>query len=1039
MDIVKFAISKPVAVTVCLILILLFGFISLARLPYQLTPNVSRPEISVITRWSGASPYEVESEITEPQEKVLKNIENLEEYESTSSTGRARITLRFKLGADIQKALLDASNKLSEVRSYPDNVERPVLRATGETVPPAVYMMVQAREGNDRDIAGYQTYLEEEILERFERIEGVSEVTTRGGITDEIHIIIDPMRLAALNLTIDRVIDAVGRDNVDISAGTLDLGRRSYRVRTAGKYTSPEAAGETVLYADGAKQVLLKEVAKIKLANAPKTSIGIFRGKPGISINVHPKADANVVEMTDRIELAAKQLNETILKEQGIEIVWNYDQRPYILGSISLVKQDIIFGAILAVLVLLVFLRSITPTLVVAVAIPTSVVGTFTILDLMGRSLNVVSLAGISFAVGMLVDSAIVVLENIDRHKLMGKPPAAAAYDGAVEVWGALVISALTTIAVFAPMIFLADEAGQLFKDIAIAVTAAISFSLFISVFAIPMLWRQMMRAAVKKPIKHGAIYAKIGAIGSTCGAFFMALVDLVLRNNFTRLVTVFVMIFASAIFAYIMMPKMEYLPEGNRNLVQNIFVLPPGLSYEELRSIGFAIFERIAPNMKAEIGGIPQIDRAFFNAGGSSMFMGVSAVDEDRASELIPLLRPIVNSFPGISAITKQAGVFERGMGQSRSVNVDVTAETLAEITDYAGRLMRAIAEQVAGSQVRPLPPLEIIYPEVTITPIGDRLRAVGMDARSLGIAADVLLDGRKISEYQGGGIKKIDLILKTSDDEIKTPEDLEKAQIATPGGRILPLGELGAVRLGQGVTEIRHFDGKRTITLQVSPPRNITIQEVMEKINDEIKPAVLQGNDRIGVRLSGTADKLMATVLALKWNFILAVVITYLLMSALFGNFIYPFIILFTVPLATAGGFLGLKMTNLFLAPQPLDILTMLGFIILVGIVVNNAILIVHQSLNFIRIDKMEYLDAIRAAVKTRLRPIYMSSLTSVSGMLPLVLIPGPGSEMYRGLGSVITGGLMVSTIFTIFVIPALLSYAINWEKFRMNDHQK
>ncbi|MDR0746673.1 MAG: efflux RND transporter permease subunit [Helicobacteraceae bacterium] len=1034
MDIVKFSITKPVAITVCLILILLFGIISLFRLPYQLTPDVSRPEISVMTSWSGATPYEVESEIVEPQEKVLKNLENLEEYESTSTTGRGRITLRFKLGSDLQKSLLDASNKLNEVRNYPDNVDKPVLRATGETTPVAVWMMLQTLEGNTRNIATYQTYFDNEISEWFERIEGVSELFIRGGINDEIHITIDPVKIASMGITIDSVIDAIARENVDVSAGTLDLGRRAYRVRTTSKFQDVESVGELVLSADGLRKVQLKEIAEIKAASARQDGIGIFRGQPGISIGIRPEAGVNVVAMTDSVEAAAKKLNETILKEQGLELVWNYDQRPYILGAISLVQRNIIFGSILAVLVLLIFLRAVTPTLVVAIAIPLSVIGTFTVLNMMGRSLNIISLAGISFAVGMLVDSAIVVLENIDRHKKMGKRFFDAAYEGTLEVWGALVISALTTIAVFVPIVFLEDEAGQLFSDIAIAVTAAISLSLFVSVLAIPMLWSSLI--ALSKPGGGFPFASKVALLGGKISDIMRALVALALKNNATRLWTVGALMLVSISTVWLLFPKMEYLPEGNRNMVQNIFIVPPGLSYEEIKGIGFAISDRLAPYMAEEKDGYPQIDRAFFNAGGTWMFMGVSAKDEDRAAELIPLLSPIVNGFPDLRAITKQAGVFERGMGTSRSVNADVTAETIEEITQAAAKLMNAIDGEIEGAQVRPVPSLEISYPEVTILPRFDRLKAVGMDARSLGIAADVLLDGRKVGEYQGSGIKKIDLILKTSNDTILSPEDLARAPIAAPNRMILPLSELGDVRIGQGITEIRHFNGKRTITLQVSPPRTITIQEVMEKIENEIVPEIFQGDQSVGVRLSGTADKLLSTVSALKWNFILAVLITYLLMSALFGNFIYPIAIMFTVPLATAGGFLGLGMTNAFIAPQPLDILTMLGFIILVGIVVNNAILIVHQSLNFIRNGGMSPIDAIKESVRTRLRPIYMSSLTSVSGMLPLVLVPGPGSEMYRGLGSVITGGLMVSTLFVIFVIPSLLSYMIGWETRRKRE---
>ncbi|MDR1451719.1 MAG: efflux RND transporter permease subunit [Helicobacteraceae bacterium] len=1031
MDIVRFAISRPVAIAVGLILIALFGSISLTRLPYQLTPNVSRPEISVMTRWAGATPYEIESEVIEPQEKVLKNLENLEEYESTSGTGVGRITLRFRLGSDLLKALLDASNKLSEVRRYPDDVEKPVLRATGETVPTSIWMIMQTLEGNDREIATYQTFFEEEIAQYFERIEGVSELFMRGGINDEIHVAIDPARLAAMGLTIDRVIAAIDGENIDVAAGTLDLGRRAYRVRAAAKYQTLESVGETVLISDGFKRVLLKDVAVVERGNAKKTGLALFLGKPGVAIGVRPEVGANVIEMTNSVEETARMLNETVLKRHGVEILWNYDQRPYILGAIDLVKQNIVFGGILAVLVLFLFLRSVAPTMVVSVAIPLSVIGTFIALDAMGRSLNIISLAGISFAVGMLVDSAIVVLENIDRHKLMGKPFHVAAYEGTLEVWGALVISALTTIAVFAPIIFLADDAGQLFKDIAIAVTAAISLSLLISVLAIPMLWRQMMRLTnAQKPASP--IGEKIGAFGAALREIIMNLVSFTMKNHATRLGCVGSLLALSAVFVWLAFPKLEYLPEGNRNLVQNMFVLPPGLAYEEIRAIGYSIFDQIAPYMDAPKDGYPQIARAFFNAGGSWMFLGALATESDRAGELIDLFRPIVNGFPGVGAITKQAGVFESGMGTSRTVNVDVTAETLDEIAEYARRLMGAIENGISGSQVRPVPSIELSYPEVTITPKSDRLKAVGMDARSLGIAADVLLDGRKVSEYQGAGVKKIDLILQTPLSVIVSPEDLGKSPIATPKGQIVPLGELSDIKLGNGVTEIRRFQGRRTITLQVTPPRSITIQEAMESI-DEIALPILAESDTAEIRLSGTADKLTQTVGALKWNFILAVVITYLLMSALFGNFLYPFIILFTVPLSAAGGLLGLKMTNWFLAPQPLDILTMLGFIILVGVVVNNAILIVHQSLNFVRNEGMEHITAIKEAVRARLRPIYMSTLTSVCGMAPLVLAPGPGSEMYRGLGSVITGGLMVSTIFTVFVIPALLIYAIAWEKLR------
>jgi HAE1 family hydrophobic/amphiphilic exporter-1 len=356
-----------------------------------------------------------------------------------------------------------------------------------------------------------------------------------------------------------------------------------------------------------------------------------------------------------------------------------------------------------------------------------------------------------------------------------------------------------------------------------------------------------------------------------------------------------------------------------------------------------------------------------------------------------------------------------------------------LNQIVQAAGALYEAIQKEIPGAQIRPVPSLELIFPEVRLIPIRDRLKASGMAARDFGLAVDVLMDGRKIGEFKPEGQKKIDLILRASEEAIPTPEELYNALIAIPGGKIVPVSSLANLQHTTGITEIRHLERQRTITLQVTPPFTIPLQEAMEVIeNKVVTPLAGQGllnNTQVGQ--SGTADKLTETRQTLQWDFVLAAVIAYLLMSALFGNFIYPFIIMFTVPLAAAGGFIGLKLVNIFITTQPLDILTMLGFIILVGVVVNNAILIVHQALNNIRHHGMKHREAVLESVRTRIRPIYMSASTSIFGMLPLVLFPGPGSELYRGLGSVVLGGLAFSTIFTVFVIPALLMFFIKLEK--------
>lgn len=1041
MDIVKFSLTKPVSIAVGVFLILIFGMLSLQKLPQQLTPNVVKPKISVYTTWPGASPREIEQDIIDEQELVLKNTPGLVEYESKSQDNRGSISLTFKIGTDIDKAMLDVTNKLSEVDSYPENVERPVIKATGESTSPVIFTMLRTLEGNPRDIDTYKSYLDNEIKEQYERIPGVAELFMRSGTETQMHIILDMRALAKYPITISQIITALRRHNSDISAGSLDIERRTYRIRTTAQFRDIESIRNLILYSDKDREIRLKEVAMVAYGHATKTSMSMINGVKGLIIGVKPDSDANIVTLTDNVETMIERLNRDVLAREGLYIQWLHDKRIYINGAIDLVQQNILVGGVLAVAILLLFLRAVSSTAVVALAIPISIVATFIMLDALGRTLNTISLAGISFSVGMLVDSAIVVLENIDRHKKMGKPFFNAAYDGTNEVWGALIASALTTVAVFLPIIFLQDEAGQLFKDIAIAVTAAVLFSLFVSISVIPMLWNALMK--LHRSQRHQAAEAPgmLARLGTSINDAIMHLVSIAVRTVFSRLLTVGALSLLSIVTVYMLFPKMEYLPEGNRNLIFNIMIPPPGLSYDEKKAIGDAVYARLEPYIHTEKEGFPAIERVFFIAGGDFVLFGVMAEDASRVRELKPLLTPIVNGFPGIFGISKQASVFERGLGKGRTIDIDIGGESIEQIAQSAAVLFGALKEAMPGAQIRPVPSIELLFPEVRIIPDESRLKRLGMDTYDLGIIADVLMEGRKVSEFKRDGVNKIDMLLKADANKMQTPEALNTALVRTPSGELVTFSSLATLERTAGISEIRHFNGKRTITLQLSPPEMTTLQEGMEMLENSILPRLRDEGklDNLTVTLSGTADQLSETVKSMQMNLLLAVVITYLLMSALFGNFLYPLVILLTLPLAAAGGFIGLKITNLFIAYQPLDILTMLGFIILIGIVVNNAILIVHQALNLIRYHGVQPHEAVIESTRSRLRPIFMSSLTSLFGMLPLILAPGPGSEFYRGLGSVITGGLAFSTLFTIFVIPSLLMFIITMEKPKTEESVK
>ncbi|MBT8366153.1 MAG: efflux RND transporter permease subunit [Deltaproteobacteria bacterium] len=1032
MNVIKFSIEKPVTVIVGIILVVLFGWIGLTSMPYQLSPTVIEPEITVTTTWPGATPYEIEREIIEEQEKVLKGIPGLVEMESASFNNQGTVTLKFSIGTDVDGALLRVSNKLDEVPAYPDNVDKPVITATGAATSPVIWMVLKTIKGNDNSTYTYRTYFENNIRQYLERTAGVADLFIGGGIKKEMHIVVKPERLAAYGLTITDLIDILRAENINISAGTMGVGRRDYRIRAVAEFKSPEDIENIVIRSTGLQRIRVADIAQVRFGYEKLTTAMLHLGKEGIAIGVKPEPDANILELSDRLEEVVKKLNAEKLAAEKIYLDWVYDQRPYIRGAISLVRQNIILGGILAIIVLLIFLRSFISTVIVATAIPISIIGTFIFMNLLGRNLNVVSLAGIAFAVGMLIDSAIVVLENIDRHRSMGKSTFKSAYDGAREVWGAILASTLTTIAVFLPVVFMKEEAGQLFRDIAIAVTFAVALSLFVSVSVIPMLSKQLFTLARRKQESRRK-KSLAATVGGWVERAIMWLVKLATKNWPTRLATVLCFSIISIYGAKLLLPKMEYLPQGNRNLVINILIPPPGLSFDERRAIGEHIYRVNEKYFNQDHNGFPGIKNMFYVAAEQIMLFGAISIHEQRSAELIPLFTRTIFSIPGMYGVSIQAGVFQTGLGRGRTIQLNVSGNDLDRIVQITGMLFGAIKKEIPQAQIRPIPSLELLFPEVRIIPDRDRLKAAAITAREFGVAVDVLMDGREIGDFNQEGQKKVDLVLKASEEDIATPEKLYNSLMAVPGGKVVPVSSLARMERTSGITQIRHLERQRTITLEITPPPTIVLQEAMEIINAKVVDplagqGMLQGAD---IGQSGVADKLTQARKTLQLDFVLAAAIAYLLMAALFGNFIYPLIIMFTIPLAAAGGLLGLKLVNIFIGNQPLDILTMLGFVILVGVVVNNAILIVHQALNNIRYNGMRYREAVLESTRTRLRPIFMSAATSIFGMLPLVLIPGPGSEFYRGLGSVVLGGLAVSTAFTIFVIPALLMFFIRMEK--------
>ncbi len=562
------------------------------------------------------------------------------------------------------------------------------------------------------------------------------------------------------------------------------------------------------------------------------------------------------------------ELNEGLLKDNNVWIDWVYDQTPYINHAINNVRFNLFLGGILAIIVLYSFLRSVSSTLTVAIAIPISAIGTFIFMYFLDRNINVVSLAGISFAVGMLVDNAIVVLENIDRHRRMGKNAYQASYDGASEVWGAVLASTATTVAVFLPVIFIEEEAGQLFRDIAIAITFSIILSLLVSISVIPAITRQFYGIAgqsdktANDEQSEGNRFVQMIMKGSRYS----------LRDYKSRLLTVGLFTLASVLLVSLLIPKAEYLPQGNRNLILNILIPPPGLSTEKRNEMGRYVMDELKP-YRLEDGkdGYPQIRDLFFVASDQVTLFGGLSEHETRARELMPLFTRVMNDIPDVFGVSLQFGIFDNDIGQGRSVDVNISGEDYPTIVATAGMLYGAISQAIPGAQIRPVPSLEIGYPEINLIPDRDRILANGLSEETLGIYADVLMDGRKVGEYKPSGSKVMDLILTSSGDRIKAPEDLLDQLIATPHGELLRFGDLAKIEYTQGMTQVDHLERKRNVRLEVTPPEDLALQQALETIENELIAGLRTGGqiDNVDVKVGGNADKLTQTREALQWNF--------------------------------------------------------------------------------------------------------------------------------------------------------------------------
>lgn len=1035
MNLVEASIKNPVTVAVGVIFLVIFGVISLFKIPVQLTPDVETLRVTVSTFWRGASPFEIESEIVNEQEDELRGITGLTRLDSESSESSSEVILEFETGSDIDSKVVKVSNRLDQVREYPDDAERPVITTVDPRANAMAWFILKPLPDNSTDINLYYDFADEIIRTRLERVPGVGASNVFGGRERLIEVLFDPAALAKRNITIAELAASIDRENENFSAGSFSEGKRQYLVRTVGEYRTTRDIGNIVVAtAQSGLPVYLRDVATVRLGYEDPGYTVRQNGEPSIAINVLRESGANSMEVKEALFAAVEELNTGVLKENGLRLRNVYEETGYIKNAIKLVRGNLIIGGVLAITVLLLFLRSASSTMIVAIAIPSSVIGTFIVFEALGRTINVVSLAGMSFAVGMVIDNSIVVLENVYRHMQMGKSRVKAAYDGTTEVWGAVLASTLTTAAVFIPIMFIQEQTGQLFRDIAIAISVSVILSLLVSITVIPSASSKYLSAKGAESLERLRFMSRLLVFSGRVSGFINGFTERIMTSVRRRVVLVGSFTLLSIVLIIAVFPKTEYLPTGDRNFLFGILIPPPGYNVEEYTAIGKQIEADLDPYINERTSAerdLPRIKNFFYVARGKQIVMGAVAEKRKDLKKLFPVLQQTLSEVPGTFGVIVQPSIFSSNIGEGRSIDVNVTGDDLDEILRTARSVFFMSMESIPGAQVRPIPSLDLGSPEVRIVTEREAASRVGITNSELGFAVRSLIDGVAASEFNLEG-QEVDIVLRAEQDFSERTQDIENIMITSPSGQVVTVGAVAQVSLENGPEQINHYERQRVITIQITPPEEVTLEEGIETVNDNII-SVLRESGQVGERtgfvLSGTADKLATAKEALQLNFLLAVVISFLLMAALFGSFLHPLVILVTVPFASLGGFIGLFILNLF-TYQPLDILTMLGFVILIGIVINNAILIVHQALNNIRAG-MEQQMAVRESVRVRIRPIFMSTLTSVFGMLPLVLAPGEGSELYKGLGSVVVGGLVLSTVFTLFLIPSVFSLMLEFRK--------
>ncbi|MBK9317239.1 MAG: efflux RND transporter permease subunit [Acidobacteria bacterium] len=1014
MKLPEFSVRRPITIYMITSVIVLMGAISFVRLPVDLMPEMQNPTLTVRAEYPGVAPQEMENLVTRPLESALSSAPGIYRLNSTSSEGSSNVRVQFDWGVNLDEAADEIRTRVDRVRgALPEGVQPPTIFKFDTSQFPIMFLGVSS----DMDARDLRTLLEKDIQPRLERIPGVAAVDIRGGLRREIHVSLSTEKLRSYNLSVNQIVNILRQENVNRPVGPIDEGKFEVLLRSEGEFQNVEQIRNVVVTSRSGTPIYLRDLAEVTDTHEEIRQVVRIDNKPGLRFSIRKQSGSNTVLVAEKVREDLDRISKSF---PGINIWPIMDQSKFITQSINNVRTAAISGSILAIFILLIFLRNLRSTLIVAVSIPIAVIGTFALMYFNNFTLNTMSFGGLALGVGMLVDNAIVVLENIFRHREYGMTHKEAAVAGSSEVSSAIVSSTLTTVAVFVPLVFLTGMTGMTFKELSYVVTFSLMASLLVALTLIPVLCSKYLRVRPPDEKAHPLLNKaaqKSGKIFDAMDENYQRVLHWALSNRKTVVFGAVVLFLGS--LTLVPLIGFELMPETDENEIRVSIELAPGTRLEVTDGLSKQVEEKIKKL-------VPETERIMAEVGGGgwqssqthTSDIRVQLVDKssrNRSSQdIVNDLRPQLNLGPGVLVRARSSGgQFMMRMGQQggERVSVEIRGFDMLVASDIA-KQAKDIIDGIPGITDSNISRREGM-PEVVMTVDRTKAATLGLNASDISSTLETVVGGRQASQFRQDG-EEFNILVRLSEAQRTDMSHLDQITVVTPAGQAVPIGNLVKMQRREGPLSIERQDQERLVRVTAGYAER-DLGSIMSDIDREMSKLTMPSG--FSINYGGEYEEQQKSFKELLFSLTLAIILVYMVMAAQFESLRDPLIILFSIPLAVIGVSLILFLTETTFSMQ-----AFIGVIMLAGIVVNNAIVLIDYMNVLRRRDNLLLRHAVELAGRRRLRPILMTTLTTVLGLVPMALGIGEGSELQSPMARVVIGGLVTSTLITLVFIPTI-----------------